>query len=270
MNYLERYRQGEHRAVWAELQARGPEVRSGSLQEQGEAIARELMLRALHNVDVLIARLHALGYTFDLQPPRQALTPAELRQLEVLEQRHGPLPLALRAWYQVVGRVCLTGSHPWLSTSYRIDGGHGYRLSYLSEPLVVDLPRGPDGILVLPYVEAFGYEELTDRDEAFIPDLEDRYVLELAPNDCHKAGSSGVGPTTSRFRHLPPMDTCMGIRVTAASSTICERCSAGAVSWDCAVRRAPDRAAGLFGGEPRPALGDGAPGGSFHESALKE
>ena len=69
-----------------------------------------------------------------------------------------------------------------------------YRLSYLSDPLVVDLPRGPDGVLVLPYVEAFGYEEVADRDEAFIADLEDRYVLELAPDDCHKAGLSGGGP----------------------------------------------------------------------------
>ena len=43
-------------------------------------------------------------------------------------------------------------------------------------------------------MEAFGYEELADRDEAFIPDLEDRYILELAPDDCHKAGLSGGGP----------------------------------------------------------------------------
>jgi hypothetical protein len=128
------------------------------------------MLRALQNVDPLITRLRELGYTFDTQSPRRPLTSAELRQLEILDASYGPLPLALRSWYQVVGRVRLTGSHPW---------------------------------------------------------LKDRYILELAPDDCHKAGLSGGGPYDVGFRNLPWTPSSMAISATGASWTVCGRCSAG-------------------------------------------
>src|SRR5947209_6412431 len=62
--YLERYRAGEHEAVWKELNALGPGVFEAPVHEDALAVARETMRRARHNVELLIERLAARGYRF--------------------------------------------------------------------------------------------------------------------------------------------------------------------------------------------------------------
>lgn len=63
-SYLERYLNGEHEQVWAELQALGEGVRAEPVYEDALAVARETMRRARHNVEMLIPRLVAVGYQF--------------------------------------------------------------------------------------------------------------------------------------------------------------------------------------------------------------
>src|SRR5581483_7742544 len=147
---IERYRAGEHERVWSELTAAGSAVRVEPLRAMAAAVARETMRRARANIEILIPRLHELGYQFGLeavdrsyagglamderdggrdpfQPPlseRGAL----LAELEALV---GPLPLSLMAWYDIVGAVNLMGAHP----DWR---GSDKAVMVRPDPLVID------------------------------------------------------------------------------------------------------------------------------------
>ena len=68
MNYLERYRNGEHAQVWAELQALGARVRQEPYLADAEAVAAETMRRVRRNCERIVARLNVLGYVFGTYP----------------------------------------------------------------------------------------------------------------------------------------------------------------------------------------------------------
>ncbi len=217
------YVAGEHRRAWSELMKRGPAVRQDPHAADALAVAYETMRRVAQNADMLAGRLEALGYRFgtpgtpnvkiaygpestviDLRdigtaaaphaeglvgmlnrlrgafasklpqkPPetgRAAAAPhvppqsRTAKQLRRLEDRTGSLPLSIRAFYEVVGAVDFNGMHPSLSP----DGGPG-----CPDPLIV---FGPDDVLA----ELDAWED------------EDRpSQIAIAPDDLHKAGSSG-------------------------------------------------------------------------------
>jgi len=115
-SYLERYRAGEHVAVWSELAALGADVRREPVYSDARAVARETMTRVRHNVELLAARLRALGYRF-IRPDEAVVppTPELLERLDRIEAEAGPLPLSVRAFFEVVGSVDFMGSHPRLS-----------------------------------------------------------------------------------------------------------------------------------------------------------
>src|SRR5262249_29138310 len=138
--YLERYLHGEHEPVWAELVALGELDTAGPLAMDASAVARETMRRVRHNLDLLIPRLRALGYTFGYgwAIARGALTAQEAAEMDQdeaplsppdkgvveeigeLERRAGVLPLSLRTFYEIVGGCNLVGAHPaW--ESHRLD-----------------------------------------------------------------------------------------------------------------------------------------------------
>ena len=110
-----RYLAGEHEAVWRELAALGDGVRDPAVLDDARAVARETMQRVRRNVELVVTRLRAMGYRF-VQPAHEPPTPALLARLDTLEAQAGPLPLALRAFYEEVGAVCLMGAHPTLSS----------------------------------------------------------------------------------------------------------------------------------------------------------
>lgn len=125
--YLERYRDGEHAVVWTELLAHGAAVRQEPLLADAVAVAHETMRRVRANTEILIARLDGLGYQFMgdpteytetyhgvfEDPPRLLVPPENTReQLYEIEQEVGLLPIALRAFFEVVGAVNLLGEPP--------------------------------------------------------------------------------------------------------------------------------------------------------------
>src|SRR5579863_851722 len=63
-SWIERYREGECEAVWAELVTLGAQVREAPYADDAWAVARETMRRARSNVETLIERLDGLGYRF--------------------------------------------------------------------------------------------------------------------------------------------------------------------------------------------------------------
>jgi len=115
--YLDRYVRGEHERVWAELVALGERVREPAVYADAVAVARETMHRARANVERIVERLRGMNFNF-AYPDRVFVPPAPgaADVLENLDRRIGPLPIGLRAFYEIVGSVSLVGSYPGLST----------------------------------------------------------------------------------------------------------------------------------------------------------
>ena len=57
-SFFERYQSGERQQVWRDLVALGADVRRPEYLGDAQAVARETMLRARHNIETLIPRLH--------------------------------------------------------------------------------------------------------------------------------------------------------------------------------------------------------------------
>lgn len=145
--WLGRYQSGESAAVWAEMRDLGPEIRSERLWRHASAVATETMIRVGKNIDTVVARLQALGYRF-AEPTlvRRPPAPETAIRLNAFEARHGPMPLSLRAFYDVVGTVDLAQStgqliHYWpedrrkRATELEIAGEY--------DPLVVEFLKDP-------------------------------------------------------------------------------------------------------------------------------
>ena len=119
---LERYVNGECEQVWDELYALGSAVRRLDHFDDATAVARETMRRVRANCQTLIPRLESLGWRFgydwatDVDEENIARTAVLLGDpmpppvLDELERRFGVMPLALRAFYEVVGEVNFVGT----------------------------------------------------------------------------------------------------------------------------------------------------------------
>lgn len=178
MNYLERYRQGEHEQVWHDLQALGQSVRDEPHYAEAQRVAAETMRRVRGNCERLIADLGASGYVFGTFPDGSRRLPAiapltppcdaihdGCAELEALA---GPLPLSLAAFWRQVGAVDLVGRHG--------DWPDGL------DPLVVDPPEG---------ALAWLYDDVEQDREA---SADARRFVALAPDDLHKDNVSGGDP----------------------------------------------------------------------------
>ena len=162
---FDRYRAGEHRAVWEELVSLGSSVREDPVAADALAVTYETMHRVGQNVRTLIQRLGTIGYRF---AEKSHASPASAKQVRAFEKEFGTLPLSLRAFHEVVGEVNFIGNHPGID------------------------PRGnpvaPDPLVVYALDE--GIVEFDDDDD----DGERPTALTIAPDDLHKANTSGGDP----------------------------------------------------------------------------
>jgi hypothetical protein len=104
--YLDRYKAGDHEAVWRELRLQGAEVRREPLRSQALDVCRELVDRAYENAVALRGRLLDLGYMF--AHPDAVLVPTttnDARALSDIEAEVGLLPLVAEAWYSVIASL---------------------------------------------------------------------------------------------------------------------------------------------------------------------
>jgi hypothetical protein len=126
-NRYDRYLQGAYQEVYDELLAMQEQVFDEPIYAEALAVAREMMRRVRHNVELLIPRLEEMDYDFGagffdeedspelveqimedapiFRPPDEN-TPEQVARLERLV---GSLPLALKCWYEEVGSVNLIG-----------------------------------------------------------------------------------------------------------------------------------------------------------------
>lgn len=182
--FFDRYLAGEHGQVWEELLVLGNGVRSDAHAADALAVAYETMHRVGQNVRLISDRLKGMEYNF-VQPgsggslfgfgkakthephvPPPADVAARITELEAIVG--GPLPLSLRAFFEVVGEVDLNGDHPILAPK--------------------DGQFTPDPLMVCGVGNAIAMVESDDRDE------DDPLLFEFAPDALHKANISGGSP----------------------------------------------------------------------------
>jgi hypothetical protein len=115
-------------AVWERFCALGPRVREPGWIEGAREVAREAMKRVRRNIEILIDRWNQHGYRFGYDwtepaewnqqliadaPPILAIpTEDDIRAIDKFEVMRGPLPVALKALYEVVGATNLVGTPP--------------------------------------------------------------------------------------------------------------------------------------------------------------
>ena len=170
--WLERYRAGERVQVWAEMTAACPDLRETADWDDAVGVARETMTRARTNVERLVDLLPANGYQFRLPFERAFVSPpADIEaQLDAFEVKVGRMPLALRAWFELVGHVDLTGIHPEWEFEY-------------PDPLVVAAPLDS----LASEFDEWQADRGTEWDRG-------AFTLDLAPDALHKADVSGGPP----------------------------------------------------------------------------
>ncbi len=101
---MTRYLRGEHGPVWNEL--RSHEALGGDLLEEARAVAKETMKRVARSADVLAERLAALGWVplyGELRTRPRTEDREVMRRIE--ETTGAPLPVSLRAFWEVVGGI---------------------------------------------------------------------------------------------------------------------------------------------------------------------
>ena len=219
--YYDRYVSGAHREVWSELVALGPAVRGDPYAADALAVAFETMQRVDANVRALVERLGAMGYVFTGHgaPGRGGGVVSQLsgflssllrggaretgrapgggpgqggsrtahvppsptagEDIAGFEKEFGALPLSLRAFYQVVGEVNLMGRHP-----------------------TIDPPSNrvaPDPLVVHGLDEGMVMDEGDDEDDE--GEGGSRTIV-IAPDDLHKANTSGGDPYTMTIPDL--------------------------------------------------------------------
>jgi hypothetical protein len=184
--YLERYHNGERDQVWQELVNHGAAIRTEPLYSEAQAVAREMMQRARHNVALIDERLQRLGFRFlDAQSGWMPPDDVFLEDLASLEYAHGLLLLVLSTWFEIVGQVCWMGDHPRLSCYYANAGP-------MSDPLVV----GYSGYDVRCQAEEAAEEEAEAQHQRPRRRARHRlYSFDIAPDACLKSHFSGGGPT---------------------------------------------------------------------------
>lgn len=119
--WVERYKAGEHDKVWSEIVALEDSVHDAAIAAEVKAVAGEMMARVKKNLEQIVAALTKKKYPFAKKTAKpkyagdsskKAITPPGAKTAKALAEiekiSEGPLPIALRAFYEIVGSVDLT------------------------------------------------------------------------------------------------------------------------------------------------------------------
>ncbi|HVF85424.1 MAG TPA: hypothetical protein VM821_05550 [Abditibacteriaceae bacterium] len=171
---------------------RGEEVFEEPLLSDVRAVACETMRRVRHNIELLVPRLHQLGYQFGAVPddpdywknrPVLVPPPPDTREaVKEVEDLVGTIPLSLRAWYEIVGGVNLIGLHSEWPETQELD------------PLYVDpLCASVSGCTTLELIRS-SYEDWKIDVEGFGVTEVGEFEIAMAPDFHHKVNVSGGPP----------------------------------------------------------------------------
>jgi hypothetical protein len=171
MNFVERYRNGEHRRVTYELASLSD--MNPTIRREAEAVAELAMARVAYNCELIAKRLAEYGYTFSVycdpddhggaQSPIVRFDANQAAALRGLEAKFKALPLSLTSFWTMVGGVAFTGTHP-------------------------DFPNMLDPLVIYPADAVFDESAYAE------PEDDGQFHLALSPDDFHKDNVSGGMP----------------------------------------------------------------------------
>lgn len=194
--FYDRYLEGFYQEVYDELLAEQEQVFEEQSYEDALLVAREIMKRVRYNVELLIPRLHDLGYQFgegffeDMSPEERAMVendapifkepdPKTPEKVLLLEQLTGTLPLSLKCWYEEVGSINLVGLFPSHS-----DRGFGLEYGCILDPLFIYSIE-----MAIKMVTRYINKGVWNRDPS----------LALSPDNYFKYGFGGSGAYTIKL-----------------------------------------------------------------------
>jgi len=192
---VDRYREshGSGKLIWDELQSFGNLVEKTPDWEEAYGVALETMKRARVNVERIIQFLREQGYLFGYRPtpygegdpPWVPPAPDVTDQLQHFARLVGPLPVSLRAWWEVVGYVSLQGTFERDTDEY--DG------LPLTDPLMI---RSLSSVLR----QLSGAQPLGGLvEDGIAEDGRPQYLFDIAPDLYFKAKASGGLPYAVRL-----------------------------------------------------------------------
>ncbi|HEY1559138.1 MAG TPA: HEAT repeat domain-containing protein [Kofleriaceae bacterium] len=190
-DYLARYLGGE-RGVWNELVEQAVAVvQHDELRAEAQAVAHELMKRVRHNADVVRGVLQAAGAQLAREEPA-----ADDDALCLVAARFGPLPIALDAFWRVVGSIALVPGgadmYSYGPCALEADGLALVALDPLEIAGVADQRYGMDGYVA---------EVAASHREIVGP-----YLAELSRDFLHKQNISGGPPYSIELPAPTPAD----------------------------------------------------------------
>jgi len=104
---------------WSELAARYDKSPSPALEREVLDAAREIMKRVRKNAEILVKNLEDMGYEIgggtsevDERDDKPVGDPISPEEIDSLAENRGPFPLALRAFWEVVGHLNFVGLPP--------------------------------------------------------------------------------------------------------------------------------------------------------------
>ncbi len=168
----DRYKAGDRDAVWAD-------IRGGRASPEDSSAVLDLVMGGVADaVDLIVHRLDGAGWCWAYPEMRRTLpNDDDVAAVVAIEQRLGPLPLALRSCLLQVGEVWLCGTLPgWPSPTYTFDDLAGYPV--MADPLVLPSAR-------------YMLQELTDWDSDEWVQSKRPWRFAFAPDELHKANISG-------------------------------------------------------------------------------
>ena len=193
MTLLEKYKNGEMKEVYAEIQKMGQDAFMPENFPEVEAVLIETFERVAYNLEVIYSELKNINYVFYDRPYHKPLpnTDKLLKKLDKAVKDFGFVPLSLKYFYKIVGGVDFAWNYnkekivPW----------------ELADPIQI---RSLDELV--SYVTDEDWKEgILD----YIDDEEDYgyAFLELSADDLHKDNISGGSPYSLKIEEMPTVDS---------------------------------------------------------------
>jgi hypothetical protein len=182
LDLLARYKKGDHEKVWEELRAFGAAVQEEPLRKEAYAVALEAMRRLETNIDLLVKALKKGNYPLAAKKGMSPAKPDAKKKIDAFEKLlKGPLPLTLRAFYEVFEWVSLAET---LHADYT--KGSSYELFGEKDPLMIGS---------LATMTAKLKEQQAENDK-LLPELRDPRKAYLAPTSLCKYDPDRQYPDT--------------------------------------------------------------------------
>ena len=193
MTLLEKYKNGEVKEVYAEIQKLGKDAFIPENFSEVEAVLIETFERVAYNLEIIYSELKNINYVFYDRPYHKPLSNTDklLKELDKVVKEFGFVPLSLKYFYKIVGGV-------------------DFAWNYNKEKIVTWELADPIQISSLDELVSYVTDEDWKEDILdYVNDDEDYgyAFLELSADDLHKDNISGGSPYSLKIEEEPTVDS---------------------------------------------------------------